>query len=174
MERKLNKGIETATCDKSDLEVRIRRLLEGVYIEEKKPQKNDFFERPTFNVAGDLHLSNVSGNENIVVQGVKDSNINIGEFVNALATSINNSQKNELEELADKLVSKIEANQKLKESEKVELETVKKGKWETKLKFAIPFTGLEFSRTIPPEEFIDKVQRWLYGDGLQTNLLNSD
>jgi hypothetical protein len=71
-------------CNKSVIahrpqSVNPRRLLEGVYIEETKPAANDFFERNNFQIAGDLNISNISGDGHKIVQGNKDSQIMIEE-----------------------------------------------------------------------------------------------
>lgn len=165
-------------CDKS---VKVRRpqkvnprsLIEGVFLVESQNEE-DIFNGKRVVVKGNLTINKtvVSGDGHTVIQDVENSNLNVGEFVNHLASQTADKQKPEMEELAEQMIRKIEANQKLKEDEKAELEKAKKEKWETKLKFAIPLTGLEFSRTIPPEEFVDKVREWLYGGDLQMNLLD--
>ncbi len=168
-----------------------RRLLEGVYIEEKRDAERDFFERNNFHIAGDLNIGIVSGNDNKVVQGVKDSHITIQEaekIIAEIAPKMTDAQEQMMENLADEIIKRIEAKElpKLDDKEKSELEEVKKGKWETKLKFVIPLipkipflenflpsASLETTRTITPDEYISKVQKTLYGDDLQINILQA-
>ncbi|MCD9189401.1 MAG: ADP-ribosylation factor-like protein [Pyrinomonadaceae bacterium] len=145
-------------CDKSVKakklqKVHPRRLLEGVYIEETGKQITEF-ERNKFEIA-EINITNIYGNENKVIQGLKDSNVTIEEK----------------ESLADKMIAKVEKDSNLNKVDKKELEEAKKGNWETKIKFSLPFIPLEFSRTIPSDEFVGKVKEWLYGGDLQTNLL---
>lgn len=169
-------------CDKSvkaksPQRVNPRKLLEGVYIEESKNSKNDFFGQNNFHIAGDLHISNVSGEGNQIVQGVKNSSIKIqeiGQFIDAISLRMNDSQKQLIENIADALIVKIESKINLNESERDKLEEIKKeGNWETKIKFSLPLIPLEFTKDILPDEFISKVQNWFYGDDLQTNLFES-
>lgn len=83
------------------------------------------------------------------------------------------SQKQTMEKLAGEVISRLEEGLSKLGKENDELEEVKNGKWETKLKFALPIIPLEFSRTIPPDEFISNVRKYLYGDDLQLNILEA-
>jgi len=128
----------------------------------------------------------IYGDNNKVIQGVNDSQITIQErVIDEIARGINDAQKQTMEKLADEIIARIEAKElpKLNEEEQDELEKVKKGKWETKLKFVIPlipkipFLGeffpsasMETTRTITADEYISTVRKRLYDD-LQSNIL---
>jgi len=167
-------------CDKSVKArrpqiVNPRRLLEGIYVEEKQKTVNDFFDRNTFVIAEKVNISNTSGIGHTIIQDTKDSNITIQKvdgIVKVDSNGLDKSQKETMEMLADEIISRIEAT--LSGEKKGELEEVKKGKWETKIKFSLPFIPLEFERKIPPDEFVSRVRSWLYGGDLQTNLLEAE
>ncbi len=165
-------------CDKSVKAKRLqrvnpRRLLEGVYIEETRKEFKEF-ERHTFEIAN-LNITNIIGNDNTSIQDVKDSQITIqSQIVDEVSQEMNDPQRQTMEKLTDEVISRLEEELSKPGKESDELNEVKKGKWETKLKFALPFIPLEFSRTIPPDEFISKVQKWLYGGDLQLNILEAE
>ena len=167
-------------CDKSvkarrPQRVNPRRLIEGVYILEAQ-EDAEVFARQEVNIANVNITKNetyITGSKNIVNQGLTNSQIQIRkQIVDEVSPKMNEFQKQTMETLADEIISRIEA--KLGGEKKDELEEVKKGKWETKLKFSLPFIPLEITRTVPPDEFISKVKKWLYGGDLQTNLLEAE
>jgi small GTP-binding protein len=165
-------------CDKSVKAKRLqrvnpRRLLEGVYIEETRKDFRDF-ERNKFEIAN-LNITNIHGSENIVNQNVANSRItNQKKIVDEVSRKMNNSQNQTMQKLAGEIISRLEEELSKIGKESEELNEVKKGKWETKFKFALPFVPLEISRTVTPDEFISKVQKWLYGGDLQLNILEAE
>ena len=90
-----------------------------------------------------------------------------------------------MEQFANLAIAKVQSEvSKLSREEKEQFEEVKKGKWETKLKFVVPLipkipylgeffpsASLETTRIIEPEELINFIQKKLYGEDLQTNIL---
>jgi internalin A len=168
-------------CDKSvkakrPQRVNPRRLLEGVYIEETrgffKYLEENKFEIANLNIT--QNITKIDGNETTFIQGVNNSQITIQKkIVDEVSGEMNAAQNKMMETLADKVLSRLEEEFAKHGKENDEIKEVKKGKWEAKLKFAIPFIPLEFSRTVPPDEFISKIQKWFYGDDLQLNFLEA-
>lgn len=174
LERKIGKGIRFANCDESDIDVDIVGLVTGVYLL-KPAAVNEGLASQIVMIfdALNLNISNIRGRGHKVFQGVKDSQIIIQEkIVDEVSREMNEAQTQMMEKFADEIISRIETKA-LSERGEEELDDVKKGKWEAKLKFSLPFIPLEFSRTIPPDEFVSKVQKYLYGDDLQTNIFGS-
>lgn len=168
---------EEIVCNKSVkarslIHVNPRKLLEGVYIIEPRSEVNDLTNKSIV-INGNINISNTIGDNNTSILGVKDSEINIGKLINDVSSKMNESQRQTMEELANEIIFRIEGKEKLNNDKQNELEDAKKGKWETKIKFSLPFIPLEFSRSIPPDEFITKVQKWLYGGDLQKNILQA-
>jgi hypothetical protein len=89
-----------------------------------------------------------------------------------------------MEQVANLVMNKVQNDiSKLSKEEKEELEEVKKGKWETKLKFVIPLipkipilgeffpsASIETTKIIESEEYINFVQKKLYEDKIQINI----
>lgn len=151
--------------DELEIDLPVKEWLNGFYSVEERKERDR--EREGNNIY-------IYGDNNKVIQGVKDSQITIQEtIVDEVSREMNDAQKQIMEKLADEVISRIEEELSKFGKQNDELNEVKKGKWETKLKFAIPFVPLEFSRTIPPDEFISKVQKWLYGGDLQLNILEA-
>ncbi len=165
-------------CDKSvnaenPQKVNARRLLEGVYIEDKNVEQMPF-EKREFNIAN-LNITNISGRDNKVFQGLNNAQIILQEkIVDEVSSKMNETQKQMLESLSDKILLRIEETFSKLGKETDDLEEAKKGKWETKLKFTLPFLPFEISRTITPDEFISKVRQLAYGDDLQLNILQAE
>jgi len=171
---------EPLTCDKSVKARRLQRvnpqrLLEGVYIEETKKEFREF-DRNTFNIANlnmGENIINSIGDNPTFLQNLKDSQITVQkQIIDEISPKMNESQRQTMERLADEIISRIETQ--VSGGKKDELEEAKKGKWETKIKFTLPFIPLEITRAIPPDEFVSKVRDWLYGGDLQTNLLAAE
>ncbi|HSK72343.1 MAG TPA: hypothetical protein VK892_11640, partial [Pyrinomonadaceae bacterium] len=117
----------------------------------------------------------IYGDNNKVFQGLKDTQINIQEnIVDEVSSKMDETQRQIMEGLSDEILARIEEAFSALGKENSELKEVKKGKWETKLKFSLPFIPLEISRTITPDEFISKVRKWAYGDDLQLNILQAE
>ncbi len=174
LERKLGKGIRFATCDKSDLEVDILSLLKGVYIIKPKEDVEGFANRFVMMIEN-LNLSQIQGKGNISIQGVNNARIDIQkQIVDEVSRKMNDAQRQAMEKLAGDVISRLEETLPKSGAAGEELDEVKKGKWETKLKFALPFIPLEISRSVTPDEFISKVQKWLYGGDLQLNILEAE
>ena len=105
--------------------------------------------------------------------------------IDFISSKIDENHRQIMEQVANLVMAKIQNDiSKLSEEEKEEFEEIKKGKWETKLKFGIPLipkipllgeflpsASIEITKTIESEEYINFVQRKLYGDKLQTSLL---
>ena len=105
--------------------------------------------------------------------------------IDSLSLQLDTNHQEMMEQFANKAIEKVQSEiSKLTEKEIEEFEEVKKGKWETKLKFVIPLipkipilgefypsASIEVTKAIESEEYINFVQRKLYGDKLQTNLL---
>lgn len=166
MEMPCNKSVMM----KNPKQVNPRHLIEGVYLV-KEREKTDNFTGKGMVINGDVTINQTVGNNNTSIQGVTDSEINIGKLLSDVSSKISEREKDEIETLADKIILRIEENTKLTDDIRTELEEAKKGTWQTKLEYSIPFTGLKFERRITSEEFISKVRNWLYGGELQTNLL---
>lgn len=97
----------------------------------------------------------------------------------------NNSQM--MDAISSLAMNKVQENIiVLTKEEFAAFEEVKKGKWETKLKFMIPlipkipFLGeffpsasLEATKTIESEEYLEFVENKFYGGKLQTNILDA-
>jgi hypothetical protein len=167
-------------CDKSvaarrPQQVNPRRLIEGVYIVEVKSEASDFMKKDGVVINGNINITKIIGDENTFVQDVKDSQITIQrQAVDEVSRKMNDAQKQTMEKLAGEVISRIEEELSKPGKANDELNEIKKGKWETKLKFALPFVPLEISRTIAPDEFISKVRKWLYGGDLQLNILDAE
>lgn len=165
------------TCDKSvnagnPQRVNARRLLEGVYVEDKNVEQM-FFDKREFNIAN-LNITNISGSDNKVFQGLNNAQIILQEkIVDEISSKMNETQSQMLEDLSNKILSRIEEAFSKLGKETDDLEEAKKGKWETKLKFTLPFLPFEISRTITPNEFIEKVRQVAYGDDMQLNILEA-
>lgn len=110
---------------------------------------------------------------------------NIEKKIDLLLSNIGDNHKQIMEQFANLAMTEVQNEiSKLSKEEKEEFEEVKKGKWETKLKFVIPLipkipilseffpsASIETTRTIESEEYINFIQKRLYGEGLQTNIL---
>ncbi|HSK70460.1 MAG TPA: hypothetical protein VK892_02105, partial [Pyrinomonadaceae bacterium] len=113
---------------------------------------------------------------------------NIERKIDMLSSKIDENHEQMMEQFANLVIAKVQSEiSKLSQEEKKQFEEVKKGKWETKLKFVIPLipkipylgeffpsASLETTRTIESEEYIDFVQRKLYGEKLQTSIFEEE
>jgi hypothetical protein len=129
-----------------------------------------------------LELFCVNNEQQVQVNPILE---NIEKKFDLVLSKIDDNHRQIMEQFADSAMSKIQNEiSKLSEKEKEEFEEVKKGKWETKIKFCIPLipkipylgeffpsASIETTKTIESDEYIDFVQRKLYGDKLQTNIL---
>jgi small GTP-binding protein len=163
--------------DELEIDLPVKEWLNGFYSFEERRKKD--MENNKFKLAEHLTIHAENVNLSQQEQGKIEINQNITkiekskEVVDDVSPKMDNTQTQTMEKLADEIISRIEEELVKHGKENDKLEEVKKGKWETKFKFAIPFIPLEFSRTIPPDEFISKVRNWLYGGDLQLNILEA-
>lgn len=171
-------GVEKEYVEELRQSLSVKDWLNGFDSLEERRKRNKKME-----IEGMTNIFNnnfYGGNPN-VPQSSKDFEINqnitnvekFEKIVDEVSSKMNETQNQAMEKLSNEITSRLEVELTKHAKENDELKEVKKGKWETKLKFALPFIPLEFSRTIPPDEFISKVQEWLYDSDLQVDILEA-
>lgn len=158
-------GIEKEYVEELRTSLPVKEWLNGFYSVEERRRRDREKDGNNIYIVGD---------NNKVFQAVKDSQITVQEkIIDKVSREMDEDQTQTVEKLSDEIVLRIEEELAKHGKANDKLEEVKKGKWETKFKFSLPFIPLEFSRTVPPDEFISKVQKWLYGGDLQLNILEA-
>lgn len=181
LENALSVGKKDIECQTSFASVIVRKLLEGIYIEDKSREDGEFMRSGnTFHIAGNAQIAtNPKDNVSITQNNYSNGNQIVNQKLDEMFAKLDENQSQEMQNLVNQLVSvideKLVKENKLNTQQVEAFEDIKlSNDWKAKVKLAVPFnwfisqaTGLSFelekelkvSQEINPERVISFLRK---------------